>query len=315
MHPMRNFPADQLVHTYSIVARDPATGELGAAVQSHWFSVGSAVIWAEPEVGVVATQAFAEPSYGPLGLDLMRIGRPAPAALAGLLAADERREVRQVAMLDAQGRAAAHTGRETIAEAGHIVGTGFTVQANMMLKATVWPAMKQAFESAKGDLAERMLAALDAAEAEGGDIRGRQSAALIEVTGNSTRRAWADRVFDLRVDDHPEPLAELRRLVGVQRAYGHKLAADRALARGDFDAGAREYEIAERLVPDNPEFPFWHAVGLLGLGRADNAAEVFRRVFAKDRNWAALALRMARSGLIPCELQVAERAIARAQSR
>lgn len=315
MHPAQVFPDNPLIHTYSIVARDPATGELGAAVQSHWFSVGSAVIWAEAEVGAIATQAFAEPSYGPLGLDLMRIGKSAPAALAGLLAADERREGRQVAMLDAQGRAAAHTGKETIAEAGHIVGAGFTVQANMMLRPTVWPAMKQAFESARGDLAERMLAALDAAEAEGGDIRGRQSAALLTVSGKSTRRPWVDRIFDLRVDDHPEPLVELRRLVGVQRAYGHKLAADRALARGDLETGAREYESAEHLVPDNPEFPFWHAVGLLGLGRADNAAEVFRKVFAKDANWAALALRMVRSGLIPCELAAAERAIARAQSR
>src|SRR5438128_9601738 len=209
------------VHTYSIVARDPATGELGVAVQSHWFSVGSIVSWAEAGVGAVATQSFVDPSYGKTGLDLMRAGRSAPDVLRDLLAADEAREVRQVAMIDAHGRVAAHTGSRNIAEAGHFAGANFSVQANMMLNGQVWPAMAKAFERARGDLAERMMTALEAAQAAGGDIRGKQSAALIVASGKSTGRPWVDRLFDLRVDDHPEPLKELRRLLTLQRAYNH----------------------------------------------------------------------------------------------
>ena len=191
------------VHTFSIVARDPATGELGVAVQSHWFSVGSIVAWAEAGVGAVATQSFVDPSYGKNGLDLMRSGKSAPDSLRELLAKDEGREVRQVAMIDAQGRVDGFTGKNDIQAAGHIVGTNFSVQANLMLNDKVWPAMARAFENSKGDLAERMLAALDAAQLAGGDIRGKQSAALIVVTGKPTGQAWKDRTFDLRVDDSP----------------------------------------------------------------------------------------------------------------
>ena len=207
------------VATYSIVARDPATGTIGVAVQSHWFSVGSVVSFAEAGVGAVATQSFVDPSYGPLGLTLMRTGRTAPEALQALLAGDSGREVRQVGMVDAQGRVATHTGNLCIPAAGGQSGAGYVVQANLMEKPSVWPAMARAFEAARGDLAERMLAALEAAEAEGGDIRGRQSAALVVVKAASTGRPWADRLFDLRVEDHAEPLRELRRLVGLQRAY------------------------------------------------------------------------------------------------
>ena len=199
------------VHTYSIVARDPSTGELGVAVQSHWFSVGPIVAWAEAGVGAVSTQSFVDPSYGKLGLDLMRAGKSAPDALKSLTAGDEGREVRQVAMIDAQGRVDAWTGKKDIQAAGHIIGNNYSVQANMMLSDTVWPAMSAAFENTKGDLTERMLAALEAAQTAGGDIRGKQSAALIVVTGKPTGQAWKDRVFDLRVDDSSEPLIELRR--------------------------------------------------------------------------------------------------------
>jgi len=304
---------DRLIHTYSIVARDPATGELGAAVQSHWFSVGAVVIHAEAEVGAVATQAFVDASYGPLGLDLMRAGRSAPQALAGLLVADELREIRQVAMVDAQGRATAHTGNRTIPEAGHIVGAQFTVEANMMLNPTVPEAMARAFQATGGDLAHRMLAALDAAEAEGGDIRGRQSAALIMVGGKSTRRPWADKLFDVRVDDHPEPLPELRRLVDLQRAYAARDIANAAFGRGDFEAGNREYERAQSLAPHNPEFSFWHGIGMLTLGRIDDAVRILRPVFARNRNWATLALRMVDSQFVPGDADTARTAIAKAQ--
>src|ERR1035438_3837890 len=201
------------VHTFSIVARDAVTGDLGVAVQSHWFSVGSAVPWAEPGVGAVATQSFTEPSYGPLGLTLMKAGKSAPEALKALLSADSDREVRQVAMVDAQGRSAAHTGVKCIQAAGHEVGEGFTVEANLMDKPTVWPAMAKAFRAAKGDLAERLLAALRAAQAQGGDIRGQQSAAILIVKGKPSGQPWNDRLFDLRVEDSPDPLKELSRLV------------------------------------------------------------------------------------------------------
>jgi len=205
------------VHTFSIVARDPVTGELGVAVQSHWFSVGSIVPWAEAGVGAIATQSFVDPSYGKLGLELMRAGKTAPETLKALLAGDEGRDVRQVAMIDARGNVDAWTGKNDIPAAGQIVGKNFSVQANLMLNEKIWPAMAQAFEKTKGDLADRMLAALDAAQAAGGDIRGRQSAAVVVVTGKPTGQAWKDRTFDLRVDDSTEPLKEVRRLVTLLR--------------------------------------------------------------------------------------------------
>ncbi len=298
--PQRVRPA----HTFSIVARDPATGELGAAVQSHWFSVGSIVPWAEAGVGAVATQSFVDPSYGPLGLDLMRAGRGAPDALKALLAGDEGREVRQVAMIDAQGRVAAHTGSRCIEAAGHHVGRDYSVQANLMLNDRVWPAMAQAFESAKGDLAERMLAALDAAQSAGGDIRGKQSAALIVVTGKPSGRLWTDRVFDLRVEDSLEPLKELRRLVTLERAYNHMNAGDQAVEKKDAEAALREYGAAERLVPDNAEMVYWHAVALVNMGRVDEALPLFRRVFAMDQNWRTLTPRLPKAGLLPNDTEL-----------
>ena len=297
------------VHTYSIVARDPATGELGVAVQSHWFSVGSIVPWAEAGVGAVATQSFVDPSYGKLGLDLMRAGKSAPDALKALLAGDEAREVRQVAMIDAQGRVLAHTGANDIPAAGHIVGRDYSVQANLMLNDKVWPAMSRAFENTKGDLAERMMAALEAAQEAGGDIRGRQSAALIVVTGKPTGRPWADRVFDLRIDDHPEPLKELRRLLTLHRAYNHMNAGDLAVERKQNEKALEEYGAAARLAPDNAEMVYWHAVALVNMGRVDESLPLFRRVFAIDKNWATLTPRLTKAGLIVDDPKVIERII------
>jgi uncharacterized Ntn-hydrolase superfamily protein len=297
------------VHTYSIVARDPQTGELGVAVQSHWFSVGPIVAWAEAGVGAVATQSFVDPSYGKNGLDLMRSGKSAPETLKELLAKDEGREVRQVAMIDAQGRVDAWTGKNDIQAAGHIVGTNFSVQANLMLNDKVWPAMARAFENTRGDLAERMLAALDAAQAAGGDIRGRQSAALIVVTGKPTGQAWKDRTFDLRVDDNPEPLKELRRLVRLQRAYNHMNAGDLAVEKKDNEGALREYSAAERLVPDNAEMIYWHAVALVNMGRVDESLPLFRKVFAMDRNWITLTPRLPKSGLLPDDPKLIERIV------
>jgi len=292
------------VHTYSIVARDPATGQLGVAVQSHWFSVGSVVPWAEAGVGAVATQSLVDPSYGRNGLDLMRRGTSAPDALEMLLAKDPARDVRQVAMIDARGRVAAYTGAKDIPEAGHITGANFSVQANLMLNATVWPAMAKAFTSAKGDLADRMMAALEAAQAAGGDIRGRQSAALIVVTGTPTGQPWSDRIFDLRVDDHPEPLEELRRLLVLQRAYNHMNAGDLAVEKKDNERALREYSAAAALVPDNLEMVFWHAVALVNMGRVDESLPLFRRVFRADKNWLTLTPRLAKVGQLPADERI-----------
>ena len=279
---------------------------MGVAVQSHYFSVGSIVTWAEAGVGAVATQALAEPSYGKLGLDLMRAGKSAADALAGLVASDGGSAIRQVAMIDAEGRAAAHTGAMTIPEAGHLVGDGFSVQANMMLRATVWPAMAEAFTSTKGELVDRLLAALDAAEAEGGDIRGRQSAAILVVAGKNTGRPWADTLYDVRVDDAPEPLVEIRRLLSVARAYTHMRLAQDAIGRRDFDALAREFETASRLIGDNPEMRFWHAIGLLSVGKADEGIAKLSEVAAIDRNWITLALRLP-PFMLPVDAAVEER--------
>src|SRR5688572_16564214 len=297
------------VHTYSIVARDPDTGELGVAVQSHWFSVGPIVAWAEAGIGAVATQSFVDPSYGKLGLDLMRAGKGAPDALRALIAGDEGREVRQVAMIDSQGRVDAWTGKNDIQAAGHLVGKNYSVQANLMLNDKVWPAMSAAFENSKGDLAERMLAALDAAQAAGGDIRGRQSAALIVVTGKPTGQPWKDRTFDLRVDDDAEPLKELRRLVRLQRAYNHMNAGDLAVEKKDNDGALREYAAAERLVPDNAEMIYWHAVALVNMGRVEESLPLFKRVFAMDRNWIELTPRLPKSGLLPDDPKIIDRIV------
>lgn len=297
------------VHTFSIVARDPDTGELGVAVQSHWFSVGPIVPWAEAGVGAIATQSFVDPSYGKNGLELMRAGKSAPDALKELLEKDEGREVRQVAMIDAQGRVDAWTGKNDIQAAGHIVGKNFSVQANLMLNDKVWPAMARAFESTKGDLAERMLAALDAAQAVGGDIRGKQSAALIVVTGKPTGMAWKDRTFDLRVDDSTAPLVELRRLVKLQRAYNHMNAGDLAVEKKDNEGALREYGAAEKLVPDNAEMIYWHAVALVNMGRVDESLPLFRRVFAMDKNWITLTPRLPKSGLLPDDPKLIERIV------
>jgi uncharacterized Ntn-hydrolase superfamily protein len=298
------------VHTFSIVARDPSTGELGVAVQSHWFSVGSVVPWAEAGVGAIATQSFVDSSYGPLGLTLIRAGRSAPDALKALLAGDEGRDVRQVAMIDAQGRVDAWTGKNDIQSAGHHIGKDYSVQANLMMNDKIWPAMAAAFEATKGDLAERMLAALDAAQAAGGDIRGRQSAALIVVSGKPTGQAWKDRVFDLRVDDSTEPLKELRRLVTLQRAYNHMNAGDLAVEKKDNEGALREYGAAEQLVPDNAEMIYWHAVALVNMGRVEESLPLFKRVFAMDRNWIELTPRLPKSGLLPDDPKTIERIVA-----
>ncbi|MGH2781502.1 MAG: DUF1028 domain-containing protein, partial [Thermoleophilaceae bacterium] len=235
--------------TYSIVARDPGSGELGVAVQSHYFGVGSLVSWAEAGVGAVATQSVAQPAYGPRGLELMRAGASAPEALHRLLAEDRQEPVRQVAFVDRHGRVAAHTGARCVREAGHRVADGVSAQANIMRRPTVPDAMVSAFRSASGDLAGRLMAALDAAEAEGCDLRGRQSAALVVVAPRASGRPAEDRLLDLRVDDHPEPVRELRRLLDLRRAYERVDVGDELAAAGDVEAALREYAAAHSAQP------------------------------------------------------------------
>jgi uncharacterized Ntn-hydrolase superfamily protein len=306
------FTPGRPVHTYSIVAHDPQTGQMGVAVQSHWFSVGSVVTWAEAGVGAVATQSIAEVSYGPLGLELMRGGKSAPDALKALLAADAQAEYRQVAMVDAQGRIAAHTGSLCIAEAGHKTGEGYSAQANLMLKNTVWDAMSAAYTSAQGDLAERLLAALEAAEREGGDIRGRQSAAILIVGGKAGDPPWVGRVYDLRVEDHPQPVQELRRLVQLNRAYNRMNHGDELFAKQDVEGALKEYAAAQQMAPDNAEMVFWTAVTLAGAGRIDDALPLFRKAFAADPNWAVLLPRLPKSKMFPDDPALLQRILAAA---
>jgi len=287
------------VNTYSIVARDAATGQLGVAVQSHWFSVGSLVLWAEPGIGAVATQSFVDPNYGPLGLQLMRAGKDASQALAALLAIDEHANVRQVGMVDANGVVANHTGSNAIDEHCESAGENYTVQANLMWKSTVCDAMVAAFEAADGDLAERMMLALEAAEGQGGDVRGKQSAAMLVVNDDPSLPPWGGRVVDLRVEDLAEPLVELRRLLTMARAYNLMNAGDEHMTVGAIDEAVEAYAAAEALVPDSHEMIFWHAATLAGAGRVDESLPLFSKAFAMWPKWRELIPRLPAAGLLP----------------
>jgi uncharacterized Ntn-hydrolase superfamily protein len=264
--------------TYSIVARDEETGELGVAVQTRSFAVGSAVPWAEAGVGAVATQSFTERSYGPLGLELLRAGRAPEDALAGLVTADPQETVRQVGMIDATGRGAAHTGMLCIKEAGHLVRTGFTVQANMMSSSEVWPAMASAYEGASGSLPQRLLAALDAGEEAGGDFRGRQTAAMFVVEGKPSGRPWDDRVVDVRVDDHDDPLAELRRLVSLAEGY-------RRLNRLSGQVSAEELDAARAAGVAEDHLEWYVVTAAWRAGDLDLAGRHLEALVAQEPHW------------------------------
>jgi uncharacterized Ntn-hydrolase superfamily protein len=279
------------------------------AVQSHYFSVGSIVSWAEPGVGAVATQSVVEPAYGPRGLGQLRRGASAPDALRRLLGDDEQAEVRQVAIIDKHGRVAVHTGRRCIREASHRVADGVSAQANMMERPTVPAAMIDAYRSASGDLAERLLAALEAAEHEGGDIRGRQAAAIVVVAGQATGTPRKDRPVDLRVDDHRDPVRELRRLIGLAASYHRVEVADELAAAGDFDGALEEYAAAHAEHPGNAELAFWHGVTLAAGGREQEAREQLQQAFREGEGWRELLRRLPASGLFPDDRELIDRLV------
>jgi uncharacterized Ntn-hydrolase superfamily protein len=303
----QSFYSEPFAHTYSIVARDPETGEMGVAVQSHWFSVGSVVAWGEAGVGVVATQSFVNVSFGLRGLELLKSGKTSQEAVDELIAGDEGRDERQLAILDSKGNVASYTGKKCIPEAGNLTGVNYSVQANMMLNNTVWKAMSEAFENSTGPLAERMITSLEAAQNEGGDIRGRQSASILIVRGESTGNKWEDKLIDLRVEDSDEPIKELKRLLKLHRAYEHMNNGDLAIVDGDIELALKEYSTAEEMFPDNLEMKFWHAVTLASVGKIDESLPLFKAVFAGDPNWRELLIRLPKVDLLSVSEEDMER--------
>ncbi len=290
---------EPLAHTFSIVARDEKTGEMAVGVQSHWFSVGTSVSWGEGGVGVVATQSFVLKSYGPKGLELMKQGKTAKEALELLLQQDEGRDVRQVAMIDTNGNVAAHTGKKCIDFASHIVGKNYSVQSNMMLNNKVCPAMAKAFEASAGKpLAERVLIALNAAEAVGGDIRGKQSAAILVVAGRSEGKPWDEKLIDLRVDDNTAPLKEMDRLLRLFRAYEHMNNGDLAVEKNQMKLAMDEYSAAMKMFPSNLEMQYWTAITLANNKEVPKAAAMLQKIYAKDANWSELTKRLPKVGLL-----------------
>jgi len=287
------------VNTYSIVAYDSLAGQMGVAVQSNWFSVGTVVSWAEAGVGVVATQSFVEVSYGPLGLELMRGGKTAPEALEALLKIDKHTNVRQVAMVDIHGNVAVHTGEKCIRAAGHYKGTGFTTQANLMEKNTVWGAMAKGYQEKKGDLLSRLMAALKAAQDEGGDIRGKQSAAILIVPTTTKGQPWLEKIVDLRIDDHPDPINEMDRLVKVHRAYEYMNKGDELMTLDNIPAALEAYSAAHKIYPENMEILYWTAATMAGVGKVEESLPLFKKVFNKELVWKEVTRRLPASGLLP----------------
>jgi uncharacterized Ntn-hydrolase superfamily protein len=292
-------PSEPLAHTYSIVARDSITGEVAVAVQSHWFSVGTAVSWAEAGVGAVATQSFTNKSFGPRGLALMKAGLSPQVALDSLLSDDEGKAFRQVALINTKGQVASHTGKKCIDMAGHANGKNFSVQANMMLNDKVVPDMEAAWKQNNTlPLAERMVKVLAAAQAAGGDIRGKQSAALLVVAPKATDAPWNDTLIDLRVDDAENPVAEIGRLLTVQRAYGFMNAGDLFVEKGEMKHAMECYNAAMKMFPKNLEMQYWTAITLANDGDIDQGAKMLQAIYAKDANWRKLTLRLPKVGLL-----------------
>lgn len=284
---------EPLAHTFSIVARDPITGEMAVGVQSHWFSVGTSVSWAEAGVGAVATQSFTNKSFGIRGLALLKAGKTAQEALTILLSDDAGKDVRQVAIVDNKGNVAVHTGKGCVQFAGDIKGNQYSVQSNMMLTDKVPAAMSKAYEESLGKpIAQRVMLALKAAQAAGGDIRGKQSAAILVVPAKSNNEPWNERTIDLRVDDSTQPLLELERLLKVQAAYQFMNQGDLAVENNDMPNAMKLYGQAMKMFPNNLEMQYWTAVTLANNKEINKALPMFKKVFAADTNWKEMTKRL-----------------------
>lgn len=294
-----------LAATYSIVAVDSPARLMGVAVQSHAFSVGSLVPWGRAGVGVVATQSVVNVDYGPQGLRLLEAGHDPARTVDRLLADDESAALRQVAVLTPDGAGATHTGHRCISVAGHVRGEGFSCQANMMDRPGVPEAMAQAWRETTGEFPQRLVSVLRAAEAAGGDIRGRQSAALLIVSMDSTDSIIQGRPVDLRVEDHPEPLDELDRLVTLQSAYRRSDDADELAAAGDHTAALQAYAAARELAPDREELRFWQAISSVAEGSVQTVARSRATLHelgpVPGGRWWRLAVRLPATGLFPID--------------
>jgi len=298
----QTFDGQPLVTTYSIVAYDEASDQIGVAVQSHWFSVGSIVTWAEAGVGAIATQSLVNPQFGPDGLQLLSEGVTAEEVVTKLVSADEGRAYRQLGVVSASGEVSNYTGESCIADAGGYIGDGFAVQANLMLNDSVWQKMAEAYKSSMDlPLAERMLAALQAAQDVGGDSRGKQSAAMLIVNGKKTGEVMKDKILDLRIEDHENPIEEMTRLVTVFRAYEHMNYADVLLEEGHFEKAIAEYEAARKLQPGNDEIYFWQAVALANTGQLDKALPLFKKVYEVNQNWRKVVTDIYDAGFLSVE--------------
>jgi uncharacterized Ntn-hydrolase superfamily protein len=287
--------------TYSIVARDPKTGDLGVAVQSHYFSVGSVVTWARSGVGAIATQSTAEVSYGPMGLDMMASGKTSQEALQSLLKTDSRSDVRQVGMVDSHGNIAVHTGSRCIDFAGHTTGDQFSCQANLMSNDTIWGAMEKEFRRTEHlELPERLIRTLEAAEAAGGDARGKQSAALLVVSSKLYANTWMGKIVELRVEDSPEPLPELKRILRMKRAYDSVDKGDDLLATGKIEEAMQAYRKADELSPNNEEIKFWVGITQMGASATrDQGIQIVREILANSPNWRSVAKSLLEKGYLP----------------
>ncbi len=292
------YGSEPFAHTFSIVARDTVTGDMGVAVQSHWFSVGTIVTWGEAGVGVVATQSFVNPSFGPRGLALLKQGLTAKQVVDVLIESDKGRDFRQLSILDSKGNVATYTGKKCIDDAGQKIGNNYSVQANMMINNKVWGAMADAFENSSGKLAERLLIALEAGQKAGGDIRGKQSAAILVVKAKPTGKIWEDRTVDIRVDDNSDPIKEIGRILKVHRAYEHMNNGDLAVEHNKMDLAMKEYSTAEKMFPNNEEMKYWHAVTLANIGKVEESLPIFKEVFKMNKNWVQLTKRLVKPQLL-----------------
>ncbi len=287
--------------TQSIVAVDRRSGEIGAAVLSQSFSVASKAVWSEPGVGIVVAQGTVEPSYGHLGLALMKAGKTPPQALKSLLATDPRPGVRQVMMIDSRGRTAAHSGKNCLPEAGYLAGRGFCAQANFVSTKRGWRSIAAAFRASRGSLVERLVSALEAGDQAARSSRregAAMSASVLVVATAPSTAPWEGRLLDLRVENDSRPLRALRSLLKVEEAHGRARGAAELLSRGETDRGEREFSRAISLAPENSELKLWFALGLIAQGERKRGEAVLRSAVGRGRESKTLLRELESRGII-----------------